>query len=677
MATIPRDIVDEIVSNSNIVDVISNFLSLTRKGNNYYSLCPFHSDKNPSFSVSPQKNIYKCFSCGESGNALNFIMKKTGKGFVESLEYLANLIGYNYDFSSYKFDPLSHFSKEDLNLFDLLDAANTFLKTQPLRFDVATKFLNKREVNNFELLNTFDIGYSKDNDLTEYLINTLHYSEKELADAGLINTDLYNYFQNRVTFAIRDNNGKVVGFSGRTLDPNVKSKYLNSPETRLFKKSKILYNYYNAKEFIRTKKEIIIVEGYFDVIALYKSNIKNAVALMGTALSDNHIAYIKNYRIKLFLDNDQAGINASLKSILALYKHGIHDIDIVINTYNKDPDEILKQYGEVKLNELLSNTKNSLDFIYDYFISKNNLDDNKDFASLQEFEKNILDFLKYLPEKFSSYITNKFFKNYDYKIEIQKQTEQNFVEEDVYNYNSQDLGVLDDSLVPVEDNYQIPNDPYINNVIPNNNNYSNQINFNNDPRRLLNNVINNNIQIKFLIYMIESQYINDRIEDSDNKNFYEKHDLYKNVYNKIQQMHQQNKDDNDDLDFLDNLDSDFQLSENVKNIISIKKEDILNDLNNIFSKLVYLENNSTQIDQSSINSFFEEYSSRIRNEVALNQTEWEINLDPLIRAFTNEFIIKNKNNMSNIKTGDIDVIRTFYSRNKKTTIKKEENKKGD
>ncbi|MBN4083511.1 DNA primase [Mycoplasma sp. CSL10137] len=665
MATIPNEIVNEIISNSNIVNVVSNFLALKRKGNNYSALCPFHSDSNPSFSVSPQKNIYKCFSCGESGNSLTFVMKKTGKNFVEALEFLAEMIGYTYDFSSYKFNPLSTFSNEELNLFELLDAANTFLKTQLLKFESAQKFLNERQVNNFDLLNTFDLGYSRESDLSDYLTNKLHYSEKEMIDAGLLNSDLYNFFKNRITFAIRDNNGKVVGFSGRTLDPKIKSKYINSPETKLFKKSKILYNFYNAKEFIKAKKEIIIVEGFFDVIALYKSGVKNVVALMGTSLSENHIFNIKSYKIKLFLDNDQAGISASLKSILSLYKHGVHDVDVIINTYNKDPDEIFKQYGKNKILELLENTKNSLDFIYEHFINKNRLMDNRDFSSLQNFENNIIEFLQYLPEKFSDYIINNFYKSYDYKIEVKKNDVEYELKDDTYLENT----------IPLDENYLIPN--YVpaefneQNLRSSNNNFINNKYIDNNSINLLSKTINNNIQIKFLIYMLENKYINDKIDQSDNRFFFLKHELYKNIYTKIQQMHKQS--DNSE-NFLDSLEDDFEVSSNIKNIIRIKKEEVLNDLKNIFSQLIYLKNKNSNIDQTSINSFFEEYSKRIKKELNSNDEEWEISLDPLIRAFTNEFISKNKNNMANIDMSQIDLIRAYKSRNVKTTINKKKPK---
>ncbi|MCU4706832.1 DNA primase [Mycoplasma sp. CSL7503-lung] len=667
MATIPTEIVNEIISNSNIVNVVSNFLTLKRKGNNYSALCPFHSDSNPSFSVSPQKNIYKCFSCGESGNSLTFVMKKTGKNFVEALEFLAEMIGYNYDFSNYKFNPLSTFSNEELNLLELLDAANTFLKTQLLKFESAQKFLNDRQVNNFDILNTFDLGYSRESDLVDYLTNKLNYSEKEMIDAGLLNSDLYNFFKNRVTFAIRDNNGKVVGFSGRTLDPNIKSKYINSPETKLFKKSKILYNFHNAKEFIKAKKEIIIVEGFFDVIALYKSDIKNVVALMGTALSESHISNIKNYKIKLFLDNDQAGINASLKSILSLYKHGVHDIDIIVNTYNKDPDEIFKQYGKNKITELLDNTKNSLDFIYEHFIHKNRLIDNRDFSSLQNFENDIIEFLEYLPEKFSNYIINNFNKSYDYKIEVKKNNIEHEPKDNIHYENTITLDENDliPNYEPIEFNEQnLDSKNYYNNNF--NNTY-----INNNSINLLSKTINNNIQIKFLIYMLENKYINDKIDQSDNRFFFLKHELYRNIYTKIQQMHKQS--DNSE-DFLDSLEDDFEISNNLKNIISIKKEEVLNDLKNIFSQLIYLENKNSNIDQISINSFFDDYSKRIKNELNLNGEEWEISLDPLIRAFTNEFILKNKNNMANIDISQIDLIRAYNSRNVKTTINKKKPK---
>ncbi|WP_334687518.1 DNA primase [Mycoplasmopsis cynos] len=307
-----KKINEEILNSIDIVNLISSYISLTKKGNNYIGLCPFHQDTTPSFTISPIKKIYKCFSCSESGNAITFVKKYLNKNYYQSLEFLAKELNLNYDFSAFLNSHLPQMTDEELEITEALNVVNAFYKIQIFKNSKAQEYLASRNLLDDELRKKFDIDYAPENELIEYFSQNTELDKKILFQAGLINDNFKEIFKNRITFGIR-NSYNIVGFSARVLNNQQKPKYLNSPETKLFNKSQILYNFFNAKEHIEKNKEVIIVEGFMDVIALDKVGIYNSVALMGAALTLEHLQLIKKYQIALFLDNDEARNSSNIK----------------------------------------------------------------------------------------------------------------------------------------------------------------------------------------------------------------------------------------------------------------------------------------------------------------------------------------------------------------------------
>ncbi|WP_051789179.1 DNA primase [Mycoplasma buteonis] len=477
-----REIIQNIQQNTDIVEVISEYIPLNKKGNNYLGLCPFHQDTTPSFTVSPQKKIFKCFACGVSGNAISFLMRHKGLNYFEVLEKLAEKLNISYDFSKQKADNTFQYNPDQIEILDTLELTNNFYKSRVLINPKVVTYLTVRDLADSHIRNHFDIGFAGANELLTFAENS-DLSEKRLIDAGLINSDLHQLFFNRITFAIRNHYGQIVGFSARTISPNEKAKYVNSPETDLFKKSKILYNFYNAKNSIEEKKEIIIVEGFMDVIALYKAGIENAVAIMGTALTSEHIKEIKNNSVLLFLDSDNAGVLATIRSIKELLKHN-KEVNVVNNTFGKDPDEILQSQGPEALKNLISSkTSSGVDFVYHKIleIAKNEFSENEEYKKVA--------YIKDKFEKFFSYIPNK---------EIQKIITENIQSKYSITLDLKEfdpiMNQIPDVLIPIEDK----NDELF---------AKNKENFINTNSKTLRQKMFGNVNYPWLIYFLKSRLI--------------------------------------------------------------------------------------------------------------------------------------------------------------------------
>lgn len=367
-----KELLNIIEEKVNIVDVISDYVSLEKKGQNHIGLCPFHSDSNPSMSVSESKHIFKCFSCGAGGNAISFIQNIEGITFIEAVKKLCTK--FEIDYKGYitereaKIDPLVlkgwEINKEAFNFFSYsLDNATKEVKD----------YLSNRGLDN-EVTKEFSIGYSGDgSSLSKFLVSK-GYTEEEIINNGLAkrreDTTLIDYFINRLMFAIKDINGNIIGFSGRVLEKDSQyAKYLNSPETILFKKSQILYNLDKARSFSSLKKELIIVEGFMDVIALFKSGIKNAIATMGTAFTSQHTKLISamTKNIILAFDSDAPGINATINTGKTLLKDN-YRVSVVTIPNGKDFDELFNK-GKEEVVNTLNNSQSFLDFYKDKIFS--------------------------------------------------------------------------------------------------------------------------------------------------------------------------------------------------------------------------------------------------------------------------------------------------------------------
>ena len=359
------EIIEEIRMKNDIVDVISGYVKLQKKGSSYFGLCPFHNEKSPSFSVSRDKQMYYCFGCGAGGNVFTFIMEYENYTFHEALKFLAERAGVDL--------PEEEYSKEAKAKADLrstllkinkLAAKYFYAQLKSQNGKVGYDYLKRRELSD-EIITAFGLGYSSkySNDLYKYL-RMKGYSDDLIVKAGLANVDekngIYDKFWNRVMFPIMDVNNRVIGFGGRVMGDG-KPKYLNSPETMIFDKSRNLYGLHRART--SRKPYFLICEGYMDVISLHQAGFTNAVASLGTALTAGHAALIKRYVNEAYLtyDSDEAGTRAALRAVPILKEAGITTKVIRMEPY-KDPDEFIKNLGAQAFEERIAKARNGFMF---------------------------------------------------------------------------------------------------------------------------------------------------------------------------------------------------------------------------------------------------------------------------------------------------------------------------
>ncbi len=349
--------INEIRNSIDIVDVISKYVPLVARGKNYFGVCPFHDDHSPSMSVSKDKQIYKCFSCGATGNVFNFIMDYENVSFPEALKILSDITGISINGINIKS------SHKDVNksLYDIYDVSSKlYINNLSTSYGIGAKeYLHKRGITD-ELIREFDIGLSlKERDLLTRLLVKKNFSEKDMLDSGLIVRNDYglsDIYINRIMFPLYDVSGKIVGYSGRIYNGEDTSKYINTRETAIFKKGEMLYNYHRAKESCRKKNVVIITEGFMDVIRLHSVGITNVVAAMGTAFTKDHVKLIRKLArdVILLFDGDEAGAHATLSCSDLLLQYNISP-KIVRLPENLDPDEYILKYGKDRFNDLLDN----------------------------------------------------------------------------------------------------------------------------------------------------------------------------------------------------------------------------------------------------------------------------------------------------------------------------------
>ncbi len=373
----PEEIVEEVRTKNDIVDVISGYVKLQKKGSNYFGLCPFHNEKSPSFSVSSSKQMYYCFGCGAGGNAITFLMEYENYSFPEALKALADRAGVAL--------PEKDMSKEARAQADLRTtlleinklAANYFyyqLKHPQGR--AGYEYLRNRQLTD-DTIRRFGLGFANKtgDDLYRYLKDK-GYRDQILKETGLVTIEekgTHDKFWNRVMFPIMDVNNRVIGFGGRVMGDG-KPKYLNSPETRLFDKSRNLY----GLNYARTSREkfLLICEGYMDVIAMHQAGFTNAVASLGTALTPGHASLIKRYADQVILtyDSDGAGVRAALRAIPILKEAGISCKVLNLEPY-KDPDEFIKNLGPEEFRQRVDKARNSFLFEIDVMKREYDLED--------------------------------------------------------------------------------------------------------------------------------------------------------------------------------------------------------------------------------------------------------------------------------------------------------------
>ena len=405
MAYIDESKINEIRNSVNIVDIIKDYIPLTNKGKNFFGVCPFHEDHAPSMSVSSDKQIYRCFSCGAAGNVFTFVKEYENVSFLEAVSIVAKKAGIPFTYTENK---VSNVSESNQNLIKILTDASKFYQNN-LNSKDGEKALNYLKERNFNIedIKEFEFGLALQNNNLYNFLHKKGYSDKDIENTSLISTEkhIHDVFINRVMIPIHDLEGRVVGFTGRLYEKSDNPKYINSKESDVFKKGKILFNYHRAKNHVRNNHELIIVEGNMDALKLYAAGIKNVIALMGTALTTDQVDAIKKMRAKviLMMDNDSAGKLGMYQNGNILKKNGI-DPEIVVLSGVKDPDEYINIYGIDKFKNALNSRLSFLNYKLEYFKENLNLDDVSD---LSKYIKLVLNDLKNEEDKILLEVTLK------------------------------------------------------------------------------------------------------------------------------------------------------------------------------------------------------------------------------------------------------------------------------
>lgn len=390
--------VEELKSHADIYSVVSGYVKLKKSGKSYSGLCPFHKEKTPSFSVDQTKQLYHCFGCGEGGDLISFVEKIENMDFIESVEFLANKVGYKlkYNLSGGS----REFGKVRNKLYEINELAKKyfqFILFKSKAGRIPLDYLKKRGFTE-ETIQEFEVGYSMDlwDNFTNFIIKR-KFKPREVIDSGLAIEStrkkgaVYDRFRGRIMFPIEDIIGKPIGFGGRIISEKSNTarqsaKYINTPETRIYSKSKNIYHICQAKNFIVDMDEVLIVEGYTDVMALYQSGFKNAVASLGTALTSDQIKILGRFtkNIVLVFDSDQAGMNASLKGMerlreynerLDLYFESNLNIKVAILEKDYDPAEFILKKGKQLFKEKIKNAQNIIDFTIDVILDRHDIND--------------------------------------------------------------------------------------------------------------------------------------------------------------------------------------------------------------------------------------------------------------------------------------------------------------
>ena len=379
MKLLTQEKINEIRNSVNIVDVISSYVSLTPRGKNYFGICPFHDDNNPSMSVNNEKQIYKCFSCGATGTVFKFLMDYENITFNEAVKKIADIGGIQVEIAEPK--KIKDY-KVQHDIYDLSLKFYTNNINTP-KGKEAKEYLKKRKIDD-NTIKEFEIGLSLDNKNTLSNILKKKFDMKEILKSGLVGKNdygIYDLYTNRIMFPLYDLNGKIVAYSGRIYKTKDNSKYINTRETEIFKKGELLYNYHRARDIARQKNQIIIMEGFMDVIRAHTIDIKNVIATMGTAVTKTQANLIKKMAKEIILcfDGDEAGAKATKACAEELNKIGVIP-KVVRLEENLDPDEYIIKYGKEAFIKKLENPISIMDFELEYLKEGKNLESSTDKA---------------------------------------------------------------------------------------------------------------------------------------------------------------------------------------------------------------------------------------------------------------------------------------------------------
>lgn len=371
MAGLQNEEINQIQKSANIVDIISSYISLEKKGKNYFGVCPFHDDHNPSMSVNEEKGIFTCFVCHKTGNVFSFVQDYENVTFPEAVKIVADKIGMTI---SEGFKTVSKYDK----YYEAIGLATKFYQNNLRSADgkKAREYLNKRGITD-EIIDEFEIGYALSGfDTITKLLIAKEFDENVIVGSGLAGrgNNLFDLFRNRITFPIHNPSGKPVGFSARIYEDIDEAKYINTKETPIFKKGEILFNYHRASNEARRVKYLVLVEGQMDAIRIYSSGIKNVCATMGTALTKEHVALLKklNVKIVLCMDNDDAGEKATLSNGEMLSNANV-DLSVLRLSGAKDPDEYILKHSKEEFEDAVKNSISYFDFKMNYFKKNKNM----------------------------------------------------------------------------------------------------------------------------------------------------------------------------------------------------------------------------------------------------------------------------------------------------------------
>ena len=365
---IKKESIENLKNHLDVVDVVSQFIELKKTGANFKACCPFHGETTPSFVVSPAKQIYHCFGCGVGGDSIKFVMEYEKLSYPETIEKLASMYNFNLDYEN------TTEKKQDTKV---IEDVNKFYQKLFVSNDSVKEYIHKRGISEFSI-EKFEIGYAPASIDTINFLKSNHYNLTDAIDLGIIDTGtngLYSRFIERITFPIYSISGKLVGFGGRTITGH-NAKYVNSPQTKLFNKSKLLYGYQIAKEYIYKKNQIIVCEGYLDVIMLHQAGFNTAVATLGTALTADHLPLLRRGEPKVILayDGDKAGLAAAFKASVMLSQSEFEG-GVIIFADGMDPADMVNKNKVEELNEIFANPISFTPYAIDYIISKYDIND--------------------------------------------------------------------------------------------------------------------------------------------------------------------------------------------------------------------------------------------------------------------------------------------------------------
>ncbi|EIQ6503196.1 DNA primase, partial [Campylobacter jejuni] len=387
---IAKESIENLSQRLNIVDIIENYIEVKKQGSSFVCICPFHADKNPSMHINPTKGFYHCFACKAGGDAFKFVMDYEKLSFADAVEKVASLSNFTLSYTKEKQE-----NKKELK--SILPSLNAYFKDNLKHHKEVLTYLYQRALNDKDIAK-FELGFAGASEDSIRLLQNQKIPLEDAMSVGALkkdeNNEFYASFIWRVTFPIYDHKDLLVGFGGRTLNPNVPAKYVNSPQNILFDKSRIFYAFNIAKENIAKKKEIIVCEGYMDAIAFHKAGFNNAVAVLGTALTEHHLPLIRRYDAKVILcfDNDEAGLKAATRSAFLLSTNKI-DGKVAILQGGKDPAELVAKNESTKLHNILDEGIELGEFYIRRLISTHSiisaLDKQKALETIQKFTFNL------------------------------------------------------------------------------------------------------------------------------------------------------------------------------------------------------------------------------------------------------------------------------------------------